>query len=61
MDDGIDGLVRPLCRLGWLGEKAVEAAGEVALEAAERFGLGLAFGELAFEVGAGVGVVCGRG
>jgi hypothetical protein len=47
--------------VGGFGEEAVEAAGEVALEAAEGFLAGLAFGDLALEVGAGVGVMGGAG
>jgi hypothetical protein len=37
-------------------EELPDAAGEVALEAAERFFARLAFGLFAFEVGGGVGV-----
>src|SRR4051794_12624774 len=44
---------------GWwccrLGEQAVEAAGEVAFEAADGCVLGFAFGEFASEVGVGLG------
>ena len=44
---------------GWLGEEAVEAAREVALEGAQRSLLGLAFGFLAREVLLGRGVALG--
>ena len=46
---------------GWLGEEVVEAAGEVALEAAQRAFLGFAFGLLASEVLLGRRVVSGAG
>jgi hypothetical protein len=38
-----------------------DAAGEVALEAAQCFAVGLAFGAFAFEVGLGFGVAAGAG
>src|SRR3954454_22844544 len=50
------------CRVGWRGcrgrglEELPAAAGEVALEAAQRFAAGLAFGLLACEVGGGLGI-----
>src|SRR4051812_45481991 len=47
--------------LRWAREEAVEAAGEVAREAADGFFAGLALGHLAFEVAAGVGVAAGAG
>ena len=40
-------------------EELPDAAGEVALEAAQRFAAGLAFGLLAGEVGGGLGVAGG--
>ena len=46
---------------GRFGEEPVEAAGEVALEAAQRALLGLALGFFAGEVLLGGGVVVGRG
>ena len=41
---------------GWWLEEFPDASGEVALEAAQRFAAGLAFGLLAREVGGGLGV-----
>ena len=47
---------------GWGGlEQVPDAAGEVALEAADRLGRALAFGLLAVEVVAGLGVATGAG
>ena len=46
---------------GWVCEEVVEAAGEVALEAAERALAGLAFGFFASEVLLGRWVVLGAG
>ena len=44
---------------GCVLQDAVEAAGDVAFDAAERFPLGLALGDAALEVGAGFGVGLG--
>src|SRR3954451_23727756 len=49
-----------MSRTGWGGlEEMPDAAGEVALEAADCFAGGLAFGAFAVEVGAGLGVAAG--
>ena len=45
----------------WDGQVAVEAAGELSFEAADRVASGLAFGDLARDVGLGVGVHPGAG
>src|SRR6266545_5785436 len=42
-------------------QQAPDVAGEVALEAADRFAGGLAFAASAFDVGAGLGVAAGAG
>src|SRR3954464_12311937 len=51
-----------MSRTGWGGlEEMPDAAGEGALEAADCFAGGLAFGAFAIEVGAGLGVAAGAG
>jgi hypothetical protein len=47
--------------LGWFAEEVVEASGEVSFEAADGFFAGLAFGDLAVQVGARSGVALGAG
>jgi hypothetical protein len=45
----------------WVAEEVVDAADEVAFEAADRFGVGLAFSALFGDVAGGLGVVVDPG
>jgi len=56
---GVEMLLSVSSGHGGVLEDAEEASGEVALDAAERFSFGLAFGDAALQVGAGFGMGLG--